>query len=104
MSVRFVESKKGVQECDKCYFTFQDDDCCKRECHGTARKDGKTGYYVRTRPRKSRDRRLLEALLSGQFGTSDTGIWIGVRKTRFSESQMKQLIAIKEAMKRKGTK
>lgn len=55
------------------------------------------------RPRKSRDRRLLESLLSGNYEESDTGIFIGVKKTMFSESQMKQLIAIKEAMQ-KGTK
>lgn len=61
------------------------------------------GYFIkqpsapkRTRPRKSRDRRLLEALL--KCVTDENPI----NTTGLTYTQRKQLIAIKEAMARKG--
>ena len=110
MSDRFIPFKDGeIASCEK---------CVRNPCDGhqdctASRRNGQDGYFInvkRTSTRKSRDRRLLEALLndadiceapiSGKYLRFNTHNF----DSKVTDSQMKQLIAIKEAMERKGVK
>lgn len=86
--------------CVNCCFDYGKVDCMNNPCEG--------GHYIkRTRPRKSRDRRLLEALLNDAdvCEASISGKYLKFNTHNFdskvTDSQMKQLIAIKESMQRK---
>lgn len=112
MKVKFRGYSKKEKEdlnfvgCDKCVKASESVSthrCCMRnDCAG--------GYYVkRTRPRKSRDRRLLEALLKclGIFHDCEQITCLcekatGVTIFGLNDSDQKQLVAIKQAMERKG--
>jgi hypothetical protein len=103
--VKFVDVTDSINACNHCHYGCngtRDANNCGHwsECGG--------GYFInqlpkpkRTRPRKSRDRRLLEALLSAVVVDAMgyvNGNCNGVSKTIGS-----QLVAIKQAMEKKGS-
>jgi hypothetical protein len=111
--VKFVDTTDSINACNHCHYGCngtRDANNCSHwyECAG--------GYFVnkpptqqRTRPRKSRDRRLLEALLKGcdvelQNLSEKALLHCGRRFYSITDKQEKQLISIKQAMEKKGGK
>ena len=75
---------------------------CTLDEYGNIKKRVVKNVRKRTRPRKSRDRRLLEALLGSEY------IFTRIRMCAGSEcvtsSVYKQLLAIKQSAAKKGGK
>ena len=101
---KFKDTTDSINACNHCHYgcngTRDANNCGHwNECAG--------GYFInqlpkpkRTRPRKSRDRRLLEALLKCvSFFKSDETIYTTNTQNHLTVKQAKQLIAIKEQMK-----
>jgi hypothetical protein len=112
--VKFVDVTDSINACNHCHYgcngTRDANNCGHwNECAG--------GHFVnkpptqqRARPRKSRDRRLLEALLKqinvstwkdGSFSVSKIE---SEKLFEMTRNQSKQLLAIKQAMDKKGGK
>ena len=101
--IRLVKTSSDFR-CEKCCYKGTDE-CAKANCACGYFTD-KPSAQKRTRTRKSRDRRLLEALLNDMEividGDSRLQRLQFKLNTVMPQNQRRQLIAIKQAMERKG--
>jgi len=109
MKVKFVEYEQGQpNNCLPCCFwkmgckhkLYPNSPCCSR-----SRADKKTGYFIRiklSRKRQSKHERLLKALLDNATTIDKKGCFT-VLSYSINDKQIAELIAIKEAIEKKGT-
>ena len=101
--IKFVKCESdNCKQC--CLASGENNICTKRtaQCEPWSRADGKNGHFIRVKyaPRPSKHERLLKALLKSAY------VWDAIESSvtcEVSESDYKQLIAIKESMQ-KGSK